>query len=160
VSAIEDRGGVVNKFLGDGVMAIFGAPQPQPDQADRAVEAALAMLERLSILNGELEHEGQPPLEIGIGIHTGPAIVGCVGAVLDRGNGRVMMRREFTAIGDTVNLSQRLEQLTKSLGGPILISERTREQLQCNVAMQRLGSQQIRGLEGEIEVHQVVSAPG
>ena len=76
--AIEERGGWVNKFLGDGLMALFGAPLP--GDADQAVDSALDLLDHLEILNQELVRQQIEPLKVGIGIHTGPAMVGCVGA--------------------------------------------------------------------------------
>jgi adenylate cyclase len=154
VTAVE-QGGVVNKFLGDGAMAIFGAPKTQPDQADRAVQAALRLLERLDHLNRQLLDQQQPPLQIGIGIHTGPAVVGCIGAVIHRDDQPMTMRREFTAIGDTVNLAQRLEQLTKTAGGPILISDGTFRKLATRFRTECLGVQAVKGSEQGLHVYRV-----
>src|SRR5262249_32045171 len=123
VGAVKDRagkGGYVSKFLGDGVMALFGAITPRSDHADLAVASALEMLRRLNAFNAELEAAGQAPLNVGVGIHSGPALVGCFGA---------QTRKELTAIGETVNLAQRLEQLSKTAGGPILISQRTHDNM-------------------------------
>ena len=127
--AIERHCGHVNKFLGDGLMALFGVPRACDDHADRAVAAALDLLAELARLNDELKREGQEPLVVGVGIHTGPALVGCVGATLGADAGRERTRKEFTAIGETVNLAQRVEQLTKCCGGPVLLSEATRRRL-------------------------------
>lgn len=136
VQAVEGKGGGnVNKFLGDGFMALFGAP-PRPDHADLAVAAARDLLQQLEQLNRELEKQGQPPLRIGIGIHTGPALVGCIGAT---------KRREFTAIGETVNLTQRLEELTKTCGATLVLSEATCQSLQRPVQLISLGPQLLRG---------------
>src|SRR5262249_52661280 len=98
LQSIEQKGGYVNKFLGDGVMALFGATQPRDDHADLALASARELLARLAELNAELAAQGEPPLVVGIGIHTGPALVGCFGATVQG-----LMRREFTAIGETVN---------------------------------------------------------
>ncbi len=87
---------------------------------------------------------------MGIGIHTGPALVGCFGAALEKKGG---MRREFTAIGETVNFCQRLEQLTKTHGGPILLSEATRCRLRCGVCIDCLGPQALPGAPDPIVVH-------
>jgi class 3 adenylate cyclase len=114
--AIRGQGGTVNKFLGDGFLAVFGAPVNQADHARRAVEAALQMERELAALNEELASLGEPPMEIGIGIDSGEVIAGNVGS---------SDRLEYTVIGDPVNRSSRIEQLNKSLATRILISERT-----------------------------------
>ena len=114
--AIREQGGTVNKFLGDGFLAVFGAPVDQSDHAHRAVEASLQMERELAALNHELTGLGEPPLEIGIGIDSGEVIAGNVGSP---------DRLEYTVIGDPVNRSSRIEQLNKSLATRILISERT-----------------------------------
>jgi adenylate cyclase len=155
VAAVEERGGLVNKFLGDGIMALFGTPEPHADHASMAVAAARMLLQRLGGLNRELEQQGAEPLRVGIGIHSGPALTGCVGAALVLANGKATMRREFTAIGETVNLGQRLEQLTKTLGGPILMSENTRRKLRAEAEVRDLGEQEIPGFAGRVRVYQV-----
>jgi adenylate cyclase len=155
VRAVQNRGGHVNKFLGDGIMALFGATKPQPDHADLAVLAAQDLLERLGRLNEELAEFRQPTLAIGIGIHTGPAVVGCIGATLDGVDGRQEVRKEFTAIGETVNLCQRIEQLTKLCGGPILLSETTRLRLRLPVVLSDLGPQTLAGYTETIVIYQV-----
>jgi adenylate cyclase len=157
VEAVEDKRGLVNKFLGDGIMALFGAPRPRADHADLAVASALDMLARLEKLNEELAANGQAPLVIGVGLHTGPALVGCVGsATLDQTNGRERIRKEFTAIGETVNLCQRIEQLTKTCGGPILLSDHTRSQLKYPVSLVELGPQTVPGCEHCPSIYRVV----
>jgi adenylate cyclase len=155
VAAVEEKGGLVNKFLGDGLLALFGAPRPRRDHADLAVEAARELLRRLDRLNRELEKEGQAPLAVGVGIHTGPALVGSVGATLTVGAGRPMVRRELTAIGQTVNLGQRLEQLTKTCPGPVLLSEQTRRRLERPFPLTCLGPQAIPGLEERVVVYRL-----
>lgn len=152
VAAIEEEGGWVNKFLGDGLMALFGAPRPRGNHADLALRASRELMKRLELLNRDLTLNNQAPLVIGIGIHTGPAVVGCIGAVLGDGEGRPLMRKEFTAIGETVNLSQRLEQLTKTCGGPILISEQTRRQFRESFLLEDLGQHDIPGHGGTLQV--------
>ena len=111
IEAVDRHGGFINKFLGDGFMAIFGAPLEDPDAASHAVAAAreiLAEIDRRGLA------EGPWPLEIGIGLHIGPAVTGNVGSP---------RRKEFTAIGDTVNLASRLEQLTKTYPARLIASE-------------------------------------
>lgn len=118
VDEIFRHGGTLDKYLGDGLLAWFNAPVPQPDHATRAVRCALSMLESLERLNLARQATGAEPLRVGIGIHAGTAIVGNIGA---------SHRREFTAIGDTVNVASRLQSLTRDLDTDILVSEAVRE---------------------------------
>ncbi len=108
------HGGTLDKYLGDGLMALFGAPTATPDDASNALNAAVAMQRRLLGINRELREEGFAEIGVGMGLHTGEAIVGYIGS--DR-------RSEYTAIGDTVNTSSRLE--SNARGGEILISDAT-----------------------------------
>jgi adenylate cyclase len=153
VTAVERHRGYVNKFFGDGLMALFGTPLICEDHADRAVAAALDLLAELSRLNDGLKREGQAPLAVGVGIHTGPALVGCIGATLRTDGGPDRVRKEFTAIGETVNLAQRVEQLTKTCGGPVLLSEATRQRLRRAVPLTCLGPQELPGCQGPVTVH-------
>ncbi|MCB1025556.1 MAG: FHA domain-containing protein [Acidobacteria bacterium] len=111
---IFENGGTLDKYIGDGLMALFGAPTASPKDADNAVKTAIAMQKRVQTLNQELKPQGYPPVSIGIGLHTGIATIGYIGSE---------RRSEYTAIGDTVNLASRLE--SNSKGGQILISEAT-----------------------------------
>jgi adenylate cyclase len=110
------HGGTLDKYIGDGLMAIFGAPTASEEDALNAVKAAVTMQKRLPPLNEELRAEGYSPISIGIGLHTGEALIGYIGS--DK-------RSEYTAIGDTVNLASRLE--SNASGGQILMSEATAE---------------------------------
>jgi adenylate cyclase len=108
------HGGTLDKYIGDGLMALFGAPNATSDDALNAVKAAVAMQRRIMALNGDLVAEQLSPVTVGIGLHTGVATIGYIGS--DK-------RSEYTAIGDTVNLAARLE--SNARGGQILISEAT-----------------------------------
>lgn len=111
---IFEFGGTLDKYIGDGLMAIFGAPTATPDDPKHALQTAVAMQKRLLILNKELRDDNFPEVHIGIGLHTGEAIIGYIGSE---------KRSEYTAIGDTVNLAARLE--SNALRGQILISDVT-----------------------------------
>jgi len=112
---IFEHGGTLDKYIGDGLMALFGAPTATPDDPANALRTAVAMQERITTLNDELVEQGYASVAVGIGLHTGEATIGYIGSE---------RRSEYTAIGDTVNLASRLE--SNSIGGQILISEATR----------------------------------
>lgn len=111
--AIEAAGGLVDKFVGDEVMAVFGVPQATSEDADRAVAAARALAAAMSDWSREREQAGLSPVRIGIGLHRGPVFFGAIGAE----------RVEFTAVGDTVNVARRLEQMTRTLACGCIASE-------------------------------------
>src|SRR5437667_7340732 len=113
----EEYRGMVNKYLGDGFMAIFGAGESDSDHAQDAVAAGREILSAVNRLNDELAAKGHAPIRIGIGIHCGPAIVGSIGTP---------QRLEFTAIGNTVNIASRIEGLTKAVGKSLLVTAAVR----------------------------------
>ncbi len=115
-SVISERGGVVDKYIGDAVMALFGAPVAQREAPTNAVLAARDMLAAVERLNPQIETAGWPPLHIGVGINTDVVVAGNMGS---------RERLNYTVIGDGVNLASRIEGLTKTYGLPILVSEAT-----------------------------------
>jgi adenylate cyclase len=141
VEVVFRHGGSLDKFIGDCIMAFWGAPLDDPDHARHAVEAALEMAEVLQRFKKELGEE-DADFDVGIGIHTGPAVVGLIGSE---------QRREYTAIGDTVNLGSRIEGLTKGVSR-ILVSRETK--LACGDAFefQSFGSFKVKGREQDVEL--------
>ncbi|MCA1591617.1 MAG: adenylate/guanylate cyclase domain-containing protein, partial [Acidobacteria bacterium] len=139
------RGGHINKFLGDGLMIVFGAPVDRgaEREAREGVACGLEMLAEVERLNREWEGTGRPRLAIGVGIHTGEATCGVVGAP-----GRL----EYTFIGDTVNLASRLESATKDACVPLLLSSATAERLGTSYETQPLGDVQVKGKAESIAV--------
>ena len=116
VPILEDQGGTIDKYIGDGVMVLFGAPGDQPDHALRAVRAAVLMVARVHEMKPEWDRLDCPNFRIGVGIQTGAAVVGTVGSP---------MRLDYSAHGDTVNAASRTESVNKDLGTEILIGART-----------------------------------
>ena len=135
-ACIHDAGGTVDKFLGDGIMAFFGAPQALENPCEPAFRAARDMLARLETLNRELESRGEPPIAIGVGLHAGEAVVGHVGSDT---------RHDYTAIGDTVNVASRLEGLTKDVNFPLVCSVTVIGALQRERDFVALGERAIKG---------------
>jgi len=135
-AVIHSHGGTVDKFIGDGMMVFFGAPNHQDNPAQQAFDAAQKMLQRLDNLNLKLKEEGIEEIKIGIGIHLGEAVVGHVGSDT---------RHEYTVIGDTVNLAARLEGRTKELGYPIVCSASVAKVLDSSAKLISLGETPIKG---------------
>lgn len=146
VETVESRGGMVNKFLGDGFMALFGIG-PRGDQHwRRAVDAGIALQRRLPNISPELAAADWPGLRIGIGIHSGVAVVGSIGSP---------RRREYTAIGDTVNVASRVESLTKPCGHGLLITEATQKLLGDQFTLRPLPPQSVRGKDEPLQLYAV-----
>src|SRR5690349_14794261 len=143
VEILDRHGGIVNKFLGDGFLALFGAPFEAEDPAHRAVAAAREMLEAMAHIN---EGSGWP-LRIGIGVHFGEVVAGNIGSP---------RRKEYTVIGDTVNFASRLEALNKEFGSQLLISASVREALgDDGKDAVALGEVEVRGYERPVPVFQL-----
>lgn len=140
-------GGTLDKYLGDGLLAYFNAPVRQTDHCLRAVSCALAMDDALEKLNQSRESEGQTLLRIGMGIHAGEAVVGNIGA---------SHRREFTAIGDTVNVASRLQNLTKEYECGILVSKAVVSRIpqagKRGIVFQEKGTVGVRGRREKLEI--------
>jgi adenylate cyclase len=138
--------GTLLKYLGDGLMAAFGAPLEEQNDAMRAVMAALEMQKRMELVNRSWEEQGKPPFRIGIGMNTGEALVGTVGC---------LERCEYTVIGDVCNTASRLEGLTKEYGCSFIISEATYACVRDHCSAQCLGTVAIRGKEEPVTIYKV-----
>jgi adenylate cyclase len=144
VRAVEEHhNGMINKFLGDGFLALFGVGAAADTHADEAVDTACTILRQLEDLNRQFAARGEEPISVGIGLHTGPAIVGSIGS---------SERLEFTAIGDTVNLASRIESLTKTVGETVLLSEPTRAALHQARPLKELLPQRVKGVQESVRV--------
>ena len=141
--AVVDNGGMVDKFIGDCVMALWNAPADDPDHARHALSAGRAMVDGIARLSANIAAEGHDvTLACGVGINTGECTVGNMGSSL---------RFDYTAIGDPVNLASRLEGLTKSFGTPLLIGSATAREL-ADPEIVRLGRAPIKGRTEEEDV--------
>ena len=144
--AINGAGGVVNQIIGDGLMAIFGAPLPLKDHRQCAVRAALEMIEMMGLFSAEREVAGKPPLRIGVGIASGPLIAGYTGT---------QTRATYTCVGDTVNLAARLEAHTKVVRRSILIDRTTHNALADHLPTESMGAVVFSGKTIAVEVWSV-----
>jgi adenylate cyclase len=138
--------GTLDKFVGDMVMGLFGAPLDDPDHAEHAVQAALAMTRALDELNQQWSAAGRPVLDIGIGISTGDMVAGNIGS------SAIM---SYTVIGDTVNLGARLESLNKEYGTRVIISEATRSALKGRYDIRPLGEVTVKGKSRPVAIYEV-----
>jgi adenylate cyclase len=149
VEAVFEQGGVLDKFLGDGMMAVFGSLGDQPDHALRAVRTALRMKALLGKINSERAAAGQPPIAIGVGIHTDEVVVGNIGSA---------RRLEYTVIGDGVNTSSRVQALNKQFGTTILITETTFEIVKGTFDCRPMPDTPLRGKQRALQFYEVLSA--
>lgn len=134
--AIHAQGGTLDKFIGDGIMAFFGAPRASANPCAEALAAGKAMLTMLDEFNRERAAQGGAPLAIGIGLHYGPAVIGYIGS---------RERNEYSAIGDTVNAASRIEGLTKDAGYPLLLSAAVAEKLEAAEGLVSIGPMAVKG---------------
>ena len=146
VSVVFEHRGTVDKFVGDMVMALFGAPLDDEDHAEHAVQTALAMATALNELNRQWHSQGRPTLDIGIGINTGEMVAGNIGS------DTIM---SYTVIGDAVNLGARLESLNKDYGTRIIISEATRVRLKGRYDIHPLGEVVVKGKSKPVAIFEV-----
>lgn len=147
VEAISAEQGILDKFIGDAVMALFGVPFPAEDDAERAVRAALGMQQRLAQLNQQRAARGEAALHIGIGLCSGELVAGNVGSP---------KRMDYTVIGDTVNLSARLESATKDYGVAVLLADSTARALPHPQPLRELDRLRVKGKREAATIHQLM----
>jgi adenylate cyclase len=148
VNVLFRHRGTLDKFVGDQVMALFGAPAADPQHADHAVAAAIEMGAALDNLNARWKADGRPAFAIGIGVNSGEMIAGNVGS-------EAIM--SYTVIGDAVNLGARIESLNKDFGTRILISQATKDGLTMDVPTRRIGEVTVKGRREPVVVHEVIA---
>lgn len=150
VAAVEAEGGVVKQFTGDGVMALFGVPQVCADHGERAVRAAVGIVQRLERLNHRLQAEGLPSLQVGVGVHSGEVVAGLIGP--DE-------RVEYGVVGEPVNLASRIEALTKDFAATILVSREIAAGLGPEFLRGRAASLPVKGKSQPVEVVEILATP-
>ena len=146
VPAINDSGGVVDKFIGDAIMAVWGVPNSSPDDGKNALTACLRMRTTLNELNMLRRQRGEPDLWIGMGLHYGEAISGTIGS---------MERMEYTVIGNTINTASRIEASTKAFGTDLLVSEEVQAQLPDGFIYELAGIVEAQGRSEPLKLFRV-----
>jgi adenylate cyclase len=139
--------GLLDKYMGDAIMAVWGAPLDQPDHAERACRTALEMLDELRKLQNKWESEGRPRMDIGVGINTGDMVVGNMGS---------QMRFDYTVMGDSVNLGSRLEGINKEYGTNVVISEFTHEIVKDRFFCRELDSVRVKGKKLPVRIYELL----
>jgi adenylate cyclase len=147
VSVVTKYEGTLDKFIGDAILAVFGAPITHLDDAKRAVFTALEMQEKLKEFNKKRVMKGKSEIRIGIAVHTGNLVAGNIGSEV---------RMEYTVVGDTVNLTSRLEPLNKQFGTKILISESTYREVKDDIEVREIPAVELRGKEEKVKVYDVL----
>ena len=140
------HGGTLKQFVGDEIMVITGAPQPNPDHAFQMVKIALGMVDELTLWRESREKAGLESFDVKFGIHSGRVVAGNVGSA---------RRTEYTTVGDVVNTTSRIMGLTKKYGVRVLISEETYNRVKDRVAVEKKGSSQVKGRESEVVVYEL-----
>ncbi|MBI5201766.1 MAG: HAMP domain-containing protein [Elusimicrobia bacterium] len=149
--SIEERRGVIDKYIGDAIMALFGAPVTHPEDAANAQRAALSMRKALLALNADRAARKLSPWETGIGLNTGPAVAGTLGSE---------NRWSYTVIGDAVNLASRLEGLTKHYGCPVLVSADTKDKAGPGFLHRPIDLVRVKGRHAPVEVFELMGEAG
>jgi adenylate cyclase len=147
VDCITSEGGILDKFIGDAIMAGFGIPQSTGDDEDRALRAALAMINKLTAWNRERKLAGKPPIEIGIGLNSDAVISGNIGS---------RKRMDYTMIGDGVNLAARLESACKQYDASLLISEFTKSRLKGTYRLREVDRVVVKGKTVPVNIYEVL----
>ena len=147
VDCIQSEEGMLDKFIGDAIMAAFGIPVPHEDDADRAVRAAISMMRELNVWNQSRAAEGKPAVDIGIGLNTDVVVSGNIGS---------RKRMDYTIIGDGVNLASRLESACKPYGTHILISEFTHQRLRATYTTREIDLVVVKGKSQPVAVYEVL----
>lgn len=146
VREIKYEGGVIDKYIGDAIMVVFGIPSPKPGDAERAVRCAWRMDQALAVHNAQRTARGLPPLKHGVGVHFGEVVAGNMGT---------SERLQYTVVGDTVNLAARLESASKTLGVPIVLSREVVEAVgedALPAAVREVDTISVKGRDQPVEV--------
>jgi adenylate cyclase len=148
VDCIQKEEGMLDKFIGDAIMAAFGIPVGHEDDADRAVRSAIAMIKTLEAWNRQRQAEGKPPVHIGVGLNTDVVVAGNIGS---------RKRMDYTIIGDGVNLASRLESACKQYGAKILVSEFTVNKLQGTYRKREIDRVVVKGKSAPVGVYEILA---
>jgi len=146
VEVVFEHGGILDKYIGDSMMAVYGAPLNAPRDADNAVRSAIRMRQKLVLFNARRAERGEPPLDVRIGINSGPVVAGNIGSA---------RRMDYTVVGDSVNLASRLESANKVYGTTILVSASTVELLHEGHALREIDWLRVRGRATPVAIHAV-----
>jgi len=147
VDILLENGGILDKYIGDAIMAVFGAPFQGPQDADNAVKTAIGMLRALAAFNRERHAIGQEPVLMGVGVNTDEVLSGNIGS---------LKRMDYTVIGDGVNLASRLEGANKPYGTQVLVSEMTVRELQGSYVLREVDKIRVKGKQDPVGVFELL----
>src|SRR6185436_7461393 len=147
VECVQKQGGMLDKYIGDAIMAVFGVPLPHDDDEDRAVRSAIAMITELRRWNAGRLSEGKKPVDMGIGLNTDTVVSGNIGSP---------KRMDYTIIGDGVNLASRLESACKQYAARILISENTYRKLRGTYRLREVDCVVVKGKSEPVSIYEVL----